>query len=465
MNVVCPEAVSINFLYDKFWIPEGGKLFIYSKNKRHTIGAFTSRNNKGDKEKVRGFATGLIYGNDVIIEYFQPKDVNSDAIISIEYIVHGYRYIGIGQKSLGDSGNCMVNINCEEGQNWQNEKKAVAMMLVNGHRVCTGSLINTTNLSQEPFFLTANHCIEDDGDAEGNTNLDYYSFYWNYEAPGCVNVSDEPTIYSTSGATIMSNSYYSDFALLRLTEDPKNVTNITPFYLGWDCSGQSGAAGVCIHHPHGDVKKISTVSSTPVSTVYKDYNESSEGAHWKVTWKSTLNGYGTTEPGSSGSPLLNANHRIIGQLHGGYSNCVDSISAPDWYGKLNLSWNNNTNNIHRRLDCWLDSLNTGAQTMEGLMIIPSAITINSPQQLYSNICIKNGAQLTVLGNLSLMGNSQIIVDSGGSLIVDGGTISNVDVILKAGAYLHVINGGIITIRNKFEAAVGATVEVDNGQII
>ena len=60
LEISCPEALSINLLYDKFWLPEGAKFFIYSENKKHSIGAFTSRNNKGTKENLRGFATGLI---------------------------------------------------------------------------------------------------------------------------------------------------------------------------------------------------------------------------------------------------------------------------------------------------------------------------------------------------------------------------------------------------------------------
>ena len=93
LEVICPNALSVNFCYDKFWVPEGGKLFVYSKDRKHVTGAFTSRNNKGDRDNIRGFATGLVYGNDVVLEYYQPKDVKEEAIISIDFIVHGYRYI------------------------------------------------------------------------------------------------------------------------------------------------------------------------------------------------------------------------------------------------------------------------------------------------------------------------------------------------------------------------------------
>lgn len=463
LNVTCPNALSVNFCYDKFWIPEGGKFFVYSKDKKHSIGAFTSKNNKGTREQLRGFATGLIYGNDVVLEYYQPKEVTTDAIISIEYIVHGYRYINIGAKEFGASCDSMVNINCEEGENWQFEKKAVAMIVVNGDRICTGSLINTTNLNQAPLFLTANHCINDYGDAAGNCCLDYFEFYWNYEAPGCDDVTIEPTYYSTIGATILANNVASDFALLRLTEDPINLSSYTPFYLGWDCSGQSGLPGVGIHHPVGDVKKISTVLSQPVHAYW---NNSPYGqTHWRVAWKSTPNGHGTTQGGSSGSPLLTATHKVIGQLHGGSSGC-ESLDGNSYYGKYNVSWVGYGNDsICRRLNCWIDSLNTGAQTLEGLLIIPSSTTMTTNRMLYSNIRITSSGHLTIQSDIELMGNSRLIVETGGQLTIDGGTLSNAEIVLKVGSSLRIINNGIIETRNGFEAPVGTTVDIVYGKII
>jgi len=68
------------------------------------------------------------------------------------------------------------------------------------------------------------------------------------------------------------------------------------------------------------------------STSYGGNSVSPSGTHVKVyDWDS-----GTTEPGSSGSPLFNGNHRIIGQLHGGSAACGNN--APDWYGRVSRSW-------------------------------------------------------------------------------------------------------------------------------
>lgn len=471
LNIICPDALSINFLYDKFWIPKEGKFFIYSKDRKHCIGAFTARNNKGDRVNVRGFATELVHGSDVILEYYQPKDITEDAIISIAYVIHGYRsIIGNGEnRGLGASGLCQVNVNCPEGSAWQNEKKAVARIITGNNSLFTGALINTTNLDAKPYFLTANHSLylKYNGgityDAVSNPNLDYFVFYWNYEASGCGNPYYEPNSYTTSGATVVANNSYSDFALYRLNEDPMELTNYTPFYLGWDCSGSSGTSGVCIHHPKGDIKKISTVATTPISTDYYDVVEYPTATHWKVTWKATPIGHGTTEKGSSGSPLLNGEHRLIGQLHGGDSGCGESEYEPDWYGKFSVSWSGN-NSIYRQLNCWLDSINTGAQTIEGLLVVPSAVTISTDQELYSNIRVTSSGQLTVQSEVKLMGNSRVIVEQGGQLVIDGGTLSNAEIELKVGASLQITNGGVIENRNDFIVPTGAIVNITNGEI-
>ena len=77
--------------------------------------------------------------------------------------------------------------------------------------------------------------------------------------------------------------------------------------------------------------------------------------HWRATWNQ-----GVTEGGSSGSPLFDQNHRIVGQLHGGPSVCGGS-QLWDFYGRFDLSWTGGGTNA-TRLSNWLDPTNTGAMT-------------------------------------------------------------------------------------------------------
>ena len=370
LTIYCPKAKSINLLYDKYWIPKGGKLFIYTNDKRKSIGAFTCKNNNGDKNNAKGFATGILYSDEITLEYYQPKETKDEAAISISYVIHGYRYIKINKNGFSDSGDCQININSSIGDDWQNEKRAVAMIVVNGNRICTGSLVNTTANDSRPLLLTANHCLQDgnhvqiyDATDPVSSSMPYWSFYWDYELPYySTNSSTEPPIVSTTGATVVANNEQSDFALLQLIEDPAEEPGLVPYYLGWDCGGTSGFDGACIHHPSGDVKKISTYSSTPNSSFYNSYDNNTNGNHWRVNWE----GIGCTEPGSSGSALLNNNHLVIGQLHGGYSSCNNPYGA-DWYGKISVSWTGNNSTIpQRRLRDWLDPTNSGVTSLYGV---------------------------------------------------------------------------------------------------
>jgi hypothetical protein len=65
---------------------------------------------------------------------------------------------------------------------------------------------------------------------------------------------------------------------------------------------------------------------------------------------------GSTEPGSSGSPLFDQAHRVIGQLHGGFASCTSQEA--DWYGKFSVSWNGGGTSSTRLSD-WLDPDGTG----------------------------------------------------------------------------------------------------------
>jgi parallel beta-helix repeat protein len=433
MEIYCPNALSINLLYDEFWIPEGSKFFIYNSDKTHSIGAFTSVNNKGTKENLREFATGLVYGDKITLEYYLPEGLEEQGIISIAYVVHGYRYINITDKAgFGQSGNCNINVNCSEGNDWQQEKNAVALILVNGNRWCSGSLINTTSQNNSPYFLTADHCLDGNKDAINDNNLNHWSFYWHYESPGCSNTTDPPHL-STVGATVVANNSFSDFALLSLTEDPKDVPGITPYYLGWDRTGNSGTGGVGIHHPNGDVKKITIYTISPLSTTYANSTTNTNGTHWKVQWS-----LGTTEGGSSGSPLINNNHKIIGQLHGGGASC-NALTSPDWYGKFSVSWTGNgaTDN-RRKLSPWLDPTGTGVTVLDGItvdiicnsVVVPSIsitgnTTWNSNRKIASIINVENGVTLTIQNaTISFASVAKIIVKPGGRLLLDGCTLTN-----------------------------------------
>ncbi len=343
LSITSDNAYSINLLYDRFIIPDGAEMFVYDENMNTVLGAFTSLNNKAHET----FSTAPTKGSNTIIEYFEPYDAEFNGEIQISRVVHAYKDIFYPDESrdYGDSGSCNNNVNCPEFADWADEIRSVAMILSGGgFRLCTGSLVNNVRQDLTPYFLTANHCLGGESS---------WIFMFNYESPGCNN-QNGPTYMTVQGSTLLDNSSSSDFALLRLQEDIPESYEV--HYAGWDASGNTPSTPVGIHHPSGDIKKISF-----------DYNNASNaGNYWDVNnWED-----GTTEPGSSGSPLFDGNSkRIVGQLYGGTASCT-SITY-DTYGKVSTSWG-------LGLRDYLDPDNTGTTVMDGM----DAIDLPDPELSY-----------------------------------------------------------------------------------
>jgi hypothetical protein len=93
LNVKLPGALSANAMYDKFWLPEGAKFFVYSNETKQFIGAVTSEFLMGSSKEPAVFATAIIYGENITFEYYQPAFVKESAVISISRIDYGYRYV------------------------------------------------------------------------------------------------------------------------------------------------------------------------------------------------------------------------------------------------------------------------------------------------------------------------------------------------------------------------------------
>ncbi len=330
-------AYSINMIFDQFDLPEGGQFFVYNDNYDYVIGAFTEAN----EFPTHQFSTQPVPGDAITLEYFEPADAMGQSVISVSSVIHAYRNL-FGRENdpldnFGDSGTCNNNVNCPEGANWQNEKRGVVMLLTSGNaRYCSGSLINNTNNNSTPFVLTANHCTPSTTDI----------FMFNYESPGCPNVNG-PTNQTVAGCTQLFNSSASDVYLVRLNTAVPLTYN--PYFNGWNANDVAATNSVCIHHPSGDIKKITFDNNAPQSSTWSGTPANS---HWRIlNWED-----GTTEPGSSGSPLFDQNHRITGQLHGGTASCSNNID--DYFGKFSLSMTNG-------LRTHLDPTNSGVMTLDG----------------------------------------------------------------------------------------------------
>lgn len=339
------DAFSLGIFFKAFNLPKGARLFFYDPSKTYLKGAFSDLNNNPERQ----LPIGEFPRKDLIIEYFEPSLPEFQGELVIGSVSQAYA-------DLQRVASVRIGINCPQGANWQDEKNSVCLMTFNDGRYsyyCTGALINNAREDGTPYFLTANHCISTE--YEANTLVSYFG----YENSTCSS-NDASLNKSLAGASLKSTNTYSDFSLLLLKEYPVDAYN--PFYAGWNAAGDFPASGVGIHHPEGTPKCISVKNNQIVNYPYSTQWTDEDGkvtsttlanTHWLVVFDE-----GDTESGSSGSPLFDQNKRVVGQLHGG----GDSESL---YGKFSLSWNYSPT-ANKQLKHWLDPDNTGVKAIDGL---------------------------------------------------------------------------------------------------
>ncbi|MBU0690943.1 carboxypeptidase regulatory-like domain-containing protein [bacterium] len=328
-RIVSREAYSINLQFDEFFMPPEATLFIYNDDHSHIIGAFTEQNNKTDGR----FATQPVQGDAITLEYYEPASQRARGVLSIWRVVHAYRdmFHHGSLDDFGDAAWCAVNINCPEGEDWQNEKRGVALMITGeGFRWCSGSLINNTRNDGTPYFHTAMHCTD-------GQNIGTMVFVFNYESPGC-EVVDGPLNQSVAGGSLLFTHVNTDIALIELSSPIPLDYN--PCFNGWYAEDIAPTSSACISHPATDVKKIGIDEDPAVSSAF---GGTPANSHWRVVhWEA-----GHAEHGSSGSPLFNQDGLIIGQCHGGDGWCDDVVNHNVDYGKLAWSFDLGA-------DQWLD---------------------------------------------------------------------------------------------------------------
>ncbi|MBK8497728.1 MAG: trypsin-like peptidase domain-containing protein [Flavobacteriales bacterium] len=389
LAIECPGAFSINFEFNDYVVPEGAQVFVYNENE--TIGSFTAESNPGHTE----LGVTQVPGDRITIEYIEPANVRGQGRLRIGQVTHAYRDLFKQQKGFGDSGSCNNNVNCPEGDPWDNQIRSVAMITVGGQGICTGQLINNCLNNGTPYFLTANHCL-------GGNNTWVFRFNWN--SPTCTPTTNGPTNQTVSGSTLKTSSQNSDMALLQLNSTPPASYNV--FYTGWDKTDTPPTASTCIHHPSGDIKKISFDNNpATATTVTIGYT----AQVWRIAnWED-----GTTEGGSSGSGLWNQNGLLIGQLFGGQASCSNNIN--DYFGRFGVSY--------PLLTTWLGSC---GNTLQGYPLNTSVGTVADLTELTMAPNPTTGSITVALPSAMRNGGRVLLHDALGQLVYSSTLRSGTD---------------------------------------
>ncbi|MEI8356228.1 MAG: serine protease, partial [Deltaproteobacteria bacterium] len=322
------DAQGNHYLRQRITVADARAIRIYLENIKLPTGAYFMVYATQNPSECRGpydamllqerdtFWTESIFSTDVTLAAFVPAAANrANLSFAVNEIVDIF---ALPSLSTLKEGNCNKDVTCYS--DWQNQAATVAGIgTINqiGALWCTGALLNDSSEHHGNYFMTAYHCIANQKEA------DTTEYYWFYQTSICNGSPPSPANVPRTGggATFlagMSGDGGNDFSFLQLRQAvPRTVK-----YAGWTSdSPAKGAAVTGIHHPDGSYKRIS------FGVLY-----GSEDNWWSVQWQE-----GVTEPGSSGSPLFNANQQFVGQLQGGDSSC-DTPYGIDAYGRFDLSY-------------------------------------------------------------------------------------------------------------------------------
>ncbi|MEN0019868.1 MAG: trypsin-like peptidase domain-containing protein [Planctomycetota bacterium] len=350
MRFRCENAISLNFGFTEFELPEGATLTIREADGEREIRPFTS----ADNNVHRQLWTPPAVDGDVVIEMLVPVDSIGDFDLQLGYVNTGYRGFLEADGVFGRAGSCNVDVACSDSVGWEDEVASVAVISTGGGTFCTGFMVNNTAQDRAPLFMTADHC------GIGSGNAASLVTFWNFESPSCGMQSGGQLNQFNTGAVHLASGGASDFTIVRLNQDPDPDWGVA--FAGWDATGAEATTAVAIHHPSTDEKSISFEFDPTTTTAYLEDSVSSGTTHVRVEDWDT----GTTEPGSSGSPLFDQNKRVIGQLHGGYAACGND--DPDWYGRISVSWN-------AGLSTHLDPGGTGQLVVDTIGAGPAGIRV------------------------------------------------------------------------------------------
>ena len=364
VRIQSPGALSLNLGFTEFSMPQASHMSIYPTDNSAAPVTFTSTDNKDHRE----LWTPVVSTSDLMVEIVLPVKERWNLGLELTSVNPGYkRFATLATNALGEKqGSCNNDVVCAVGDPWRDSIHSVGAYSTGGSLFCTGAMINNTSNDETPYFLTANHC------GISTANDQSLVVYWNFESVNCGDLSGGSLADFQTGSTHRASNSASDMTLVELDNLPALAHEVS--YAGWDRTGVDATSAVAIHHPNVDEKAISFENDPTTVTTYLQNAIPGDGTHVRITnWDD-----GTTEPGSSGSPLFDQNHRIIGQLHGGYASCTSATS--DWYGRIYTSWTGGGSSSSRLSD-WLDTAGTGDMTTDVITPYASGMSTSPSSSL------------------------------------------------------------------------------------
>jgi hypothetical protein len=369
LELTSQDALGLRLGLESVNLPAGARLIVYDPASQNPeVTPLTLESVAGQTQVW----TETVFADTAVLECQAPPEVDPSTIsFSVTMVSHFYRSLFSPQPKASG---CEKDVVCFPA--WADQAAGVARIefVDSGSAyLCTGCLLNDTVPSTTiDYFLTANHCI---GNQAAASTLEAYWFYQASRCGGAApNVDSVP--HTSGGAAFLAGSDQSDFTLLRLRNAPPDGVT----YLGWSTAQPTSSETLaCIQHPQGNEKKISFGHKVAPESGYPEFTA--------IRWSD-----GVTEEGSSGSPLLNSEHQVIGQLYGGLSAC-DNLSGIDVFGRFDISYPS--------MQQWIDPGSLAKGTYTGLF------STDTPEFESAGLCsLTLASKGKFSGSLQLAGKRQ-----------------------------------------------------------
>lgn len=300
-------------------------------------------------ESPEPFWSPVVDGDTVAVEIWVPSRSGAETLAftlgDVSHLTRG-AVESRDLSGIGNSQECERDMACDK--KWLDSGDSVAKVIFEssgGTFLCTGTLLNDTDPSDfRPLFLTAAHCIDNRREARSA------SFFWFFQRLQC-NGDDPTSVTQTSGGARLkftvkapsTNKPTTDHTLLELKRSPPDGVTFSGWSFG-DVEDLRKTKIRGIHHPAGDLKKVSRGNTRDLVQWQQDGAVVNIGTeepltHHQVDWRN-----GVTEGGSSGSGIWTGRkwpkQFLIGILTGGSSFC-SSPDAPDFYGRFDMTYKEN----------------------------------------------------------------------------------------------------------------------------
>ena len=340
-----PNAFSLNATLSDFYIPADAQLSIYGTDSSQLAATLTAEQN------ADVVPLPPVDGDMLVFEYVEPIDAEFQGMFNIVQVAHDFKGVFAAADNAGSE--CQISIGSDLGVDWQDEQRAVCQIIIGGTTLCTGTLLAKTDGSCEPYVLTARHCVHTQKMAETCV------FYFKND--------DADNVQTVVGATLVAvkdnDEGFLDFSLLKLKNSPDGFG---VYYAGWDASGDVPSGAVCIHHPASGGKQLAIDNDSLRVASYRNFDENTffNVEEWDV---------GTTEIGSSGAPIFDSNHRVVGILAGGDADCAYPMN--DYFQMFAVCYDRYANET-QQLKRWLNPDASNIVRIDGYYAQPSGISEN-----------------------------------------------------------------------------------------